>query len=76
MNQFYEQELPELTISGYEDMPDQSIEELVKKKDSKRRDIKKDPKLKEKERLWDTILVETGNESSSEDEEGYGQHQI
>lgn len=52
---------------------DTSIEEkLTKQTETKRRDIKKDAKLKEKEKLWDTILVETGECSSSDDEYGYG----
>jgi hypothetical protein len=56
---------------------DTSIEEkLTRQTESKRRDIKKDAKLKEKEKLWDTILVETGEDSSSDDEYGYGTHQI
>ena len=44
------------------------------KQTEKRRDIKKDKTVKEKEKLWDTILVETGDSSSSDDEYGYGTH--
>jgi hypothetical protein len=51
--------LPELTSF------DSSFE--VSNKESKRRDIKRDPKLKEKEKLWDSILVE----ASSSSDEGY-----
>jgi len=53
---------------------DTSFEEKLSKQTEKRRDIKKDKSIKEKEKLWDTILVETGDSSSSDDEYGYGTH--
>ena len=53
---------------------DTSFEEKLSKQTEKRRDIKKDKSVKEKEKLWDTILVETGDSSSSDDEYGYGTH--
>jgi len=55
---------------------DTSFDEKLTKQTEKRRDIKKDKSVKEKEKLWDTILVETGDSSSSDDEYGYGTHQI
>eukprot|EP00347_Sterkiella_histriomuscorum_P006317 403353220 len=76
MNQFYEQELPD--ISKDLDSSRQSLTNDRKKKASngsaeKRRHLKKDPAQKAKDKLWESIIKETEDEddSSSDDE-----HQI
>ena len=77
MNQFYEQELPD--ISKDLDSSRQSLTNDRKKMKGsngsveKRRHLKKDPAQKAKDKLWESIIKETEDEddSSSDDE-----HQI
>lgn len=65
MTSFYEMEMPELD--------DAEKQDLVRNKDqqSKRRDIKQDPKDKAKERLWASIVDAAANdEDESSDSDG------
>ena len=79
MNQFYEQELPDIT-NHTTDAAEDSTERLTagrsKEKTGimvkgngveKRRYMKKDPKEKAKEKLWESIIKETEDEASSSD---------
>lgn len=78
MNTFYEQELPDITNStnvvksgraGLQAVPTQTP--TVEKRG---RYMKKDPQLKAKEKLWESIIKETeGEDSSSGDDD---EHQI
>ncbi len=58
MNQFYEQELPDIKAAQKEN-----------KGPEKRRYMKKDRQEKAKEKLWESIIKETEDEESSEDSE-------
>ena len=61
MNQFYEQELPDIRAAQKEGR---------KQGPEKRRYMKKDPKEKAKDKLWESIIRETeGEESSDSDDE-------
>ena len=58
MNQFYEQELPDINAAQKET-----------KGPEKRRYMKKDRNEKAKEKLWESIIKETEDEDSSDSEE-------
>lgn len=62
MNQFYEQELPDIKAAQKEN-----------KGPEKRRYMKKDRQEKAKEKLWESIIKETEGEESSEDSEDENQ---
>ena len=71
MNIFYETELPELgeytEISKPVGKNSNSVSSLY---DQNRRDLKKDPQEKVKERLWESIVNAAENSESSDDEDG------
>ena len=58
MNQFYEQELPDIKAAQKET-----------KGPEKRRYMKKDRQEKAKEKLWESIIKETEDEASSDSED-------
>jgi hypothetical protein len=71
MNIFYETELPELgeytEISNSVGKSSNSASSLY---EQNRRDLKKDPQEKVKERLWESIVNAAENSESSDDEDG------
>lgn len=71
MNVFYETELPELgeytEISRTSSKTSNNVTSLY---EQNRRDMKKDPQEKVKERLWESIVSATEISSGSDDEDG------
>ena len=71
MNIFYETELPELgeytEISNSVGKSSKNVSSLY---EQNRRDLKKDPQEKVKERLWESIVNAAENSESSDDEDG------
>ena len=57
MNQFYEQELPDISQTTRDDIPGKS--NTVEKR---HRHLKRDKKEKAKEKLWESIIKETEGE--------------
>ena len=74
MNQFYEQELPDITRETIPEGADKGVtvtEGPVKQAGAEKRGryIKKDPQQKAKEKLWESIIKETEDENSSDTSE-------
>ncbi len=71
MNIFYETELPELgeytEISNSAGKNSNTVNSLY---EQNRRDFKRDPQEKVKERLWESIVNAAENSESSDDEDG------
>ena len=76
MSQFYEQELPDIsrdsTLNSERDADHHGKYKGVA--DTRRRDLKKDPVQKAKEKLWESIVKETENDDG--DESSDDEHQI
>ncbi|MFM7855946.1 MAG: hypothetical protein ACKO96_29520 [Flammeovirgaceae bacterium] len=71
MNIFYETELPEL--GEYTEIPNsvgKGSNNASNLYEQNRRDLKKDPQEKVKERLWESIVNAAENSESSDDEDG------
>lgn len=84
MNQFYEQELPDISMdssrtelkSGDRKRQGSKSQHLTSSGSNRleqRRHLKKDPQQKAKEKLWESIIRETEIEESSDDDD---EHQI
>lgn len=71
MNIFYETELPDLgEYTEISKSSGKSLSNMNSLYDQNRRDLKKDPQEKVKERLWESIVSATEISSGSDDEDG------
>ena len=84
MNTFYEQELPDITSSdptvksaraGLQAVPTSSTLTKQVGPEKRGRYMKKDPQVKAKEKLWESIITET-EEEDSPDTSDDNEHQI